>query len=617
VFDDEQSMELLTRVTGDERIRSEPQAGGALVELCARLPLALRIAGARLASRPHWQVEDLVRRLSDESRRLDEFVYKGLALRSNIGLTYGALDERVRSLFRLCALIQAPDLPIWAAAALLDTGLAEGEELLDRLVEAQLLKVVTVTNGRGRRFRLHDLIRVYAHERLVESESDDARRAALERFVGGWLSLVDEAHRREYGGDHTVLHGGAPRWVPRDAPLPERVPNSLLWFERERRGLVPAIRQAASAGLHEAAWDLALTSITLFETKGYFDDWRETATIAHEAAATAGNLRGQAASRYSLGTLALNQKRLDDAEAYFRLALDQFAGVDDRHGRALVLRNAAFISRVRGDGAASRDRYREALAAMREVGDRIGEAHVMASLAKLRIEHGEYSSARRMLDAAVAICRAERCLRVEAQVVYRLAELHLATGRIEDALRALHRTLRVVRDLGDRTGEAYALLSLGVVRTREGRPDSAHTTLTHALRLAREVGDRWVEGQALFELGQHATTRGYSVEADMLLARAIELFATLDAPLWRAKSLVVRAELYADGEHAAVRAAAEQAMTLLAGLGSTEADYWADRAERLRAGAPGATAQGRGGGMVPWSGRPRPGGVPSPQCASA
>jgi tetratricopeptide (TPR) repeat protein len=242
---------------------------------------------------------------------------------------------------------------------------------------------------------------------------------------------------------------------------------------------------------------------------------------------------------------------------------------------------------------------------------------VMASLAKLRIDHGEYSSARRLLDAAVAICRAAHCLRVEAQVVYRLAELHLATGRIKDALQALHRTLRVVRDLGDRTGEAYALLSLGVVRTREGRPDSAHTTLTHALRLAREVGDRWVEGQALFELGQHAVVWSGRAEAHALLARAIELFATLDAPLWRAKCLVVRAELYAaDGEHATARAAAEQAGTLLAGLGSTEADQWAYRAGRL-GGAPSATAQCWGGGAMPGSGGPKLGGKSVPQCASA
>lgn len=582
-LDAEQSIRMLTRIVGAERVVGEPEASSDLVSLCARLPLALRIAGARLASRPHWRVEDLVHRLSDESRRLDEFVHKGLELRSNIGLTYRGLDERARRLFRLCALIHAPDFPGWAAAALLDTSLVEGEDLLESLVDAQVLDVVTLLNERTHRYRFHDLVRVYALERLAEEESETERQAALTRFLGGWLSLSDEAHRREYGGDFTVLHGTAPRWVPRDAPLPERIDDPLPWWERERRGLVPAIRQAAEAHLDEACWDLALTSVTLFETKGYFDDWRETATLAHQAAEAAGNRRGQAASRYSLGTFAMAQKRLDDAEEHFAAAQACFAESNDRHGRALVLRNAAFVSRMRGDTETMLARYAEALTAMREVGDRVGEAHVLASLAKSRIDERDFATARRMLDEAVLICQQAGCLRVGAQVTYRLAELHLATGDIGQARQVLHRTLRVVRDIGDLIGEAYALHALGMVRHREGRLDNAHTTLMHALRLVRQVGDRWIEGQTLFELGQIALARGNDAVGVDLLAQAGELFAALDAPLWQAKTLVLVAEQHLiAGEAAVARQEVEQAAALLAMVNSPEAEIWTDQVERMR-----------------------------------
>jgi tetratricopeptide (TPR) repeat protein len=583
VLDDEQSIHLLARVIGEERVRTERAAGRSLVDLCARLPLALRIAGARLASRPHWRVDDLVRRLSDESRRLDEFVHKGLELRSNIGLTYAALDPRAQALFRLCAAIRAPDLPSWVAAALLDTTLLEGEDLLERLVDAQLLKVVTLPNEPVRRYRFHDLVRVYALEQLTHNETQDQLRDALVRVLGGWLHLSDEAHRWQYGGDDTVLHGTAPRWTPPDAPLPERITDSMQWWERERRGLVPAIRQAAAAGLHEACWDLALTSITLFETKGYHDDWRETATVAHEAATTAGNERGRAAAQYSLGTLALSQKRLDLAEQHFGAALALFVRVNDRHGRALVLRNAAFISRVRGE-ATVLDRYDEALTAMRDVGDRIGEAHVLASLAKLHIELRDYSMARGMLDEAARICRESGCLRVEAQVVYRLGELHLATGQLDLAREALHRTLRVVRDLGDRTGEAYALHSIGVVRIREGRFDIAENTLAHSLRLARTVGDRWIEAQTLFEMAQNAIAQEEYRLADDLLAEALALFATLDSPQWQARSLLLRAELgRLTGALTVARAMSDQAEALLECIEGAESSDWSEQLQRLRA----------------------------------
>src|SRR5205823_4654388 len=147
-------------------------------------------------------------------------------------------------------------------------------------------------------------------------------------------------HRKEHGGHYTVLHGSAPRWTPPDAPLPDRIGDPTQWWERERRGLVPAIRQAAMAGFDELCWDLALTSVTLFEVKGYFDDWHETAQLARDVTAAAGNRRGQAASMYTLGSLHLVQRRLAEAEECFTTALDEFTALGDTHGCALVLRNA-------------------------------------------------------------------------------------------------------------------------------------------------------------------------------------------------------------------------------------------------------------------------------------
>lgn len=579
-----QSVELLARIIGPDRMDAEPDAGGQLVALCAGLPLALRIAGARLASRPHWRVEDLVRRLSDETRRLDEFAHKGLELRSTIALTYRSLPDRTRRLFRLCALVHAPDFPGWVAAALLDTSLTEAEDLAESLVDAQVLEVRTVPGERSRRYCFHDLVRVFGLERLAEEEPPGEQRAAVQRYLGGWLSLSDAAHRREYGGDYTVLHGTAPRWTPPDAALPEPVTDPLPWWERERRGLVPAIRQAAAAGLDEACWDLALTSVTLFETRSYFDDWVETATLAVEATERAGNPRGLAAARYALGSLAMAQKRLSEAETHLADALAAFTGFDDTHGRALVLRNMAFISRVRSDATAAADRYTEALAQMRAAGDRIGAAHVLSSLARLRIDEGDTGAARAMLDEAAAICRDVRCLRVEAQVTYQLAELHLGVDDIDQARQALHRTLRVVRDLGDRVGEAYALHALGIVRHREGRLEAAHTTLSHALSLAVRVADRWIEGQALFGLGEVTLARGNDTAGADYLEQAAACFAEMDAALWRAKSLILLAEVHlAAGDSTLAGERLDVALDLLSTLDSNEASRWSAQAARTRA----------------------------------
>jgi predicted ATPase len=121
VFPTDKSMELLTRIVGRERVEAEPDAAVQLIDFCGGLPLALRIAGARLASKPHWRIGTLVRRLGHHARGLDEFSHHGVELRSNIALTHLELRSLSKRLFALCALIDAPDFPAWTAAALLDT----------------------------------------------------------------------------------------------------------------------------------------------------------------------------------------------------------------------------------------------------------------------------------------------------------------------------------------------------------------------------------------------------------------------------------------------------------------------------------------------------------------
>jgi tetratricopeptide (TPR) repeat protein len=448
-----------------------------------------------------------------------------------------------------------------------------------------MLDAVRYPSERIHRYRFHELVRVYAQEQLVETDPVEEREAALARYLGGWMALAEEAHRKALGGHHSVLHGTAPRWTPPDAPLPDRIGDPTQWWEREHRNVVPAIRQAATAGLDELCWDLALTSVTLFETKGYFDDWLETALLARDVTTATGNRRGAAASTYSLGSLHLAQRRLAEAEECLTAALAEFTALSDIHGRALALRNAALVSRLRGDTATMTRRYYLALTMMHQAGDRIGQAHILSSLAKIRID-GQYpAAALSMLTEALEICEEAGSVKTEAQVQHRLAELHVSRDDLEPARRALHRTLRLVRDLGDRTGEAYALHMLGVVRHREGRLDNAHTTVVQALTLAQQVGDRWIEAQCLYELGTIAIDRGLPAAASGHLDEARELFEALDSALWQSKTLIMLSEVHLTaGEASLAEVEVERATALLSTVDSAEAGRLLGQLTRGRAG---------------------------------
>jgi DNA-binding SARP family transcriptional activator len=582
VFDVDKSLEMLTRIVGRQRIAAERDAAVELVRLCGGLPLALRIAGARLASRPTWRISELVRRLGNEARRLDEFTHHGLELRCNIGLTYRSLPALARRLFRLCALLEAPDFPGWTAAALLDADPLDAEDVLNSLVDAQMLDTIEYPGPRVR-YRFHPLIRVYAREQLLATDSPAARRNALERVLGAWLALAEAAHRAEYGGDYTTLHGNAPRWSVADHTDADSVSNPMDWWEAERSALVAAVRQAAAAGLDELCWDLALTSVTLFETKGYFDDWRETARLALDAAERAGNRTGSAAMRYSLGLMHLYPKHLTEAEKHLTAALRMFDADGNTHGKALVLRHLAVVDRLHGNREAMLAKYTSALEMMQAVGDPVGEANVLRILAKFRIDEGDTGVAQDMLDWAFELCRQVKYLRGEAQTVNCYAELYLTTGQNARARHALHRVLLIVREIGDLIGEAHALYGLGIVRRREGKLDNAETTLSHALSLAEQVDERLIKAKVLYTLGDIELARGNGAAARDRLVDARRLFDELGAAPWQARSLILLAEIDEDnGDFTAAGQQLDLAANVLSGIDSQAANQLSAQVEKMR-----------------------------------
>jgi hypothetical protein len=119
-------------------VAAEPSAAAEVARLCGYLPLALRVAGAKLAARPHWQLAQLVARLADEHQRLDELAYGQLAVRASLTLSYRALEPAAQTLFCRLGLLEAPDVAAWVAAALLDTSIEQATELADRLVDLEL-----------------------------------------------------------------------------------------------------------------------------------------------------------------------------------------------------------------------------------------------------------------------------------------------------------------------------------------------------------------------------------------------------------------------------------------------------------------------------------------------
>jgi DNA-binding SARP family transcriptional activator len=565
VFEARQSLELFGRIAGTGRVRAQPEAAVMVTGQCGHLPLALRIAGGRLAVRPHWDVRQLAERLADQARRLDELQLGELGMRASISLSYAAADERARRLLRRLALLEVPVFSGWLSAALLDLRPAEADDVLDELVSARLIEPVGTESAAYSQYRFHDLIRLFARERLAAEESAAEQRAALERALGALLYLGEEARSRLLGGSYMRLDPSALRW-----PLPDPLTGLLVsdptaWLEREKAAMVAGVRQAAHAGLVELCWSLSSTAETLFESRNYLDDWQQTCEVALAAVRQAGHVRGQAAMLLSLGTLYQERGQLAAARRALDTAARLFREADDDHGFAMAIRITALIDRVSGRLDAATAGFEQALAIFRTTEDRGEVAYVLHNLARIRLESGQPGLALELLTEALQLTRAGRGGRIEAQVLYVSGEAQLQLGELAAAADAFAQALVSARAVGDHVGEAHILRGVGLAALRQGQYDRARSALEHALTLANAHGSPFATARVWLGLSELALASGDAGQAIVLAERASDAFGDLGAPLEQARALVLLSDAYAAaGDVTAAETASARAAALRA-----------------------------------------------------
>ncbi len=586
-LDEQPAMDLVARLIGAERVCADLPSLRELVTLCGGLPLALRIAAAKLSARPHWRVGDLVRRLEDESRRLDELDLDGVSISSTLALSYKNLEESGRVLLRRLSMLGAADFASWVCAPLLAADADAAENVLEHLVESWLVETRAAADG-SVRFQLHDLVRVYAAERLVHEESGSERAASLRRLLGCWLSVAAEAHRRVYGGDYRILHGPAGHgtqtgWLSR-ARVDAIVRDPMKWFQGERPGLVAAIMLACRADLDELAWDLATTAVTVFEAGCYADDWSQTHHAALAAVRKAGNLRGEAALLHSLGNLALTTG-MDDAERDFERSSRLFMRLGDVHGQALSLDGLATVDRLRGRYESALATYEQALAGFQDAGDLIGAAHVLSQLAQIHTCRREYDVAVKLLDDALSAGTKAGARRVIASVQRRMGELHLLDGHPDRAEELFRSAWRGACEDGDIIGQGYALLGLGVTAQQLGDLGQAGQHLRAAAELADCGSDYLLRGRILLALAELDLTRDRTEQALANCVQAVAMLSHLgSATFWQARAMELTGRLHKRaGRTGAAAHAFRTALELSGSTGTILADKLSRSLARLHA----------------------------------
>ncbi|MFJ5679664.1 ATP-binding protein [Streptomyces sp. NPDC093097] len=529
VLERPQALTLLSRLVGQERLAAEPDLAAQVVEYCGRLPLAVRIVGAKLSSKPHWSLRKVAGRLADERRRLDELAHESLEVRSCLELSHQGISPDARRLFRRLTLVTSTDFPSWLCAPLMDLPLDAAEDLLEELLDARLLDMTSPAGAAEPRYRMHDLVRLYAAELLVDREPREERESALRRLGVSALAMADRAHRTVCGGDFTLVHRLSARPVVPDEILDQVGDDWRRWYEADRLVLTALCQQLAHQGDDELAWDMAATCRCLASLWFFFDDWKAMHEAALAATERHGNERGRAAMLLGLGDLHLTKRNYDEAVPLLTRALELFHEVGDAYGYALALRKVACTDRVRGRYEVALDRWQEAATTLERVGDIEAQVQVLRWTGQTLVEMG------RPDDAVPYLCKAEEMVegfggRSGPQVLLGLAELRVAQGDVTGASAHFGEALKGALGNGDLSARCYALWGLGWIDVLQGRAPQAEAHLQEALALSRDIHDRLLEAAILYWLAASRKTTGDTPSAVRLLEAGAELCRAMEAP---------------------------------------------------------------------------------------
>ncbi|MBX6750015.1 MAG: winged helix-turn-helix domain-containing protein [Micromonosporaceae bacterium] len=487
---DEEAESLVRRVVGDERA-AQPAALRRLVKLCGGLPLALRIAGARLVARPHWTPERLVSALEDA--RLDGLTYGQTGVRASLALSLRGLDPVADRLFALLGTIDRAETSGWVAAALLQQPYRVAEAALERLADARLVEPLPQSG----RFRLHDLVHAYAVEQSVARLSAPERRCAVTRVAERMYALIGRVRA-------TLIERDPYLQIPAaevESELAAEIDaNPLAWYEGERHMVDALVRQCARLGLVAHSTDLAAAGSLFAAQLGYDDDWRGPLAVALRAARAAGDRHRTGLLLAELGNMHLCRFRMERGAVLLTRAMSHFDAVGDRYRHAVVRWALGYIDRYTGRLDRAARRCLTALPVLLAHCDFARAGMALRDIGYVHLAQGRPATALRYAHRAVDAKRAAGDRRGLPPALFLQGEAELTLGRLDDAERTFTLARGLAAEVSDIRGEAYLSCALGRVEARRRRVARAEALLRHAIEVARRVREEPAEREAIAAL---------------------------------------------------------------------------------------------------------------------
>ena len=472
----EEARDLLERRLGHQRLAAAEYAVDELINLCARLPLALNIVAAHAATHPAHKLSEFTGKLRDAKGRLDILTTEDVSadVRAVFSWSYRVLDPAVARVFRLLSVHPGPDIGLATAASLTALNLDRTRCALDALTRAHLISEPTAG-----RYTVHDLLRTYAAEQTLADDTETTRQDALRRVCDFYVHTACDAERI-LGPHRQHPKLGPPEPGTRPLSLCDD-PVALAWFDAEHPNLLAAQRAAATHGWHLAVWQLAWALYTFHARRAHLHDdlavWQAAVKAARHLPDPAARI---AAHRYlgaAYGDLGQHQEAVRHLHEALALA-------EQHHDLAQQAGAHYLLGRSWGDQQGD---YQQALhhatrsfQLCRDLGKPALEADALNLMGWFAARLGHYNTARAHCQAALTLYRDHDHPTAEAATLDSLGYIEHHTGHHHDAIDHYQRALTRYRDLGNTYQSANTLDHLGHPLAALGQHQQARSTWQHA-----------------------------------------------------------------------------------------------------------------------------------------
>jgi DNA-binding CsgD family transcriptional regulator/tetratricopeptide (TPR) repeat protein len=477
---DDEAVALLATRVDQRRVSREPAAARRIIDRCARLPLAISVAAARMVTHPTFSLAGLADDLEHAHHGLDVLVSGDATadVRAVFASSYHHLGGPEARMFRLLGLHPGPDIGVPVAAALADVAPVQARSTLSALARAHL-----ITEHAPGRFTTHELLHRYAGELIRATDPEADRRVARGRMIDHYVSTAWRAaelvapYRR-------MCHRTGPGSTVDDLGSTD---DAKRWYDAERPAILAAVRQGM---MDDRLVELACALTELFDRRGHWHDWATIADRALTVAVRCDDRAAQACLHRCRARAAVWLNDPDAARSHLRLAVERYEEVGDLFGLAHSQRTLAWFLGRQGERRAAIDHARRAVRLHLAAGDRAGQGLSLNALGWQHAHLGEYELAARYCTEAI----------------------------------------RLLDDAGDRGGLGHAHDSLGYVEHRRNDHASALGHYREAIHLFRETGDRYNEADTLIRLGDTHRDIGDAAAAGDAWLRADEILTALRHP---------------------------------------------------------------------------------------